>query len=231
MKKLFTVILISIAFMAFAQKVASQEIEQKIAKAKDDTSKVDLLNQYVLQLINSDIGKAEKVLNQNYELIQKLKYQRGEAYGLLNLSRIQKYFLSYEESFGNAGKAIEIFDKIGDKRGLVEAYMVFANIHNGKSNYPNSLDFFYKALLLSESEGFEEYKSLLNLQIAYTFSLLGDVQKSETYLQNFFSIEESNPILKNNYLKQGLIGEIYTSNKKYQEAIKFYQNARLSYKK
>ena len=190
MKKLIAVPLVFLSISVFSQNTLLKDIELKLSTSREDTAKVDLLNLYISKMLNLNIEKADQLLMQNYELIQKLKYKRGEAYGLLNLARIQQHYLS-DEAPGSVGKAIEIFEAIADKKGLIEAYILLSSIHDSKGNYPSSLDLNFKALLLADTESLIEYKALLNLRVSYIFSRLGDAEKSKVYLKNYFATEKS----------------------------------------
>jgi two-component system, NtrC family, sensor kinase len=207
----------------YAQSLNVAEITQKLSQTLPDSERVNLLNVYSSYLLQSDNNKASKYIEEAFLLAQKAKYKRGQGYAYLNLAILQDNYWA-EERWGSIGEAITIFEEIKDKKGFVKGMSVFAVFYRNKGDYPKALEYYYNAMLTAESENYKKEKKMLSVQIGYIYALLGDNQWAKVYQENY-TANEALLSPEDEAEALGLLGEINTKGKKYEEALECYRKA------
>jgi two-component system, NtrC family, sensor kinase len=209
----------------YAQKSLA-ELEVNIKNyANDDSVKVNMLNDLGKRMAFNNTQKAARLIDEALALAQKISYPRGEAYSLRNKAIIQQNYRN-PEAWESLAQAIEIFERIGDKKGLLTTLSSMGWAYQNQGDYPKAIDFHYKALLIAENENSERDKIKIMSTIGYVFVQLGDYNKADKYLSPLY---QKAVLLKDNELISNVcrtLGEYYTKTKQYQLAIVNFEKAK-----
>lgn len=139
--------------------VRKDSLEKVIRSAGETTAKADALALLGFDLVQYDVKKAEQYSNQAIALSHKINYPRAEAEANLNLSKIYRAQRnSLDKALDKTIRALRIFEKLKDKKGLAKAYFELAYIEKEIYNYDNAMATFTKALRL-----FKEIKNESNV--------------------------------------------------------------------
>jgi len=100
--------------------------------AKQDSVRVNVLNQLSKQLLSSNADKSFAYAQQSQELAIKIKYKPGLAYAYKYLGIGYFNTGSYLEALKNYELSLETFKAIDDKRGIANMYMNVGNVYYNK---------------------------------------------------------------------------------------------------
>ncbi|WP_162897258.1 tetratricopeptide repeat protein [Aquimarina sp. BL5] len=111
---------------------------------------------------------------------------RGKIY--LKLSVYYRKKKMIDSAFYNINKAMFICRENDFKPGLHYSYLSLGNLYGELQNYEKSLEYFLKAYDFykkgKDTERFKNVLQVLTINIASTYSLLGDYEKARTYYYN-----------------------------------------------
>lgn len=146
----------------FAQDRELDSLLLIIKTSKVDTLKVNVLNNLFLWFEFEDDVKAQKYLNEAFELSKKCGYKKGEA-----MSYAYKGF--FAEDKGNYAEALKYYlaslkirEALKDKAGAGDSYLYIGNVYYAQENYNEAFKKFTNALTI-----FLELDKKRNIAIAY----------------------------------------------------------------
>ncbi len=232
MKKILLLLTFNIIILTcFTQNNTIDSLLTVLKTAKEDTTKVNVLNKLFLQYEFSDDVKAKEYLNKAMMLAQKIYYKKGLAITYTYFG----YFADDKGNYLNALKtfltALKIYEAIGDKKGIADSYGNIGNIYYSQGNYPEALKNYSAALKINEVIGDKKEisKSYNNIGVIY-----GNQGNLPEALKNIFTAlkikEEIGDKLgiANLYIN---IGMIYFEHGNYPEALKNYFSSLKIYEK
>ena len=210
----------------FSQNVKIDSLLTILKTAKEDTLKVNILNNLFLQYEFENDEKAKEYLDKAFELSQKIASLAIGKKSLANTYIHLGFFAddkgNYPEALKNYFAALKIYKAIGDKTGEADSYNNIGIIYRAIGNYPESLKNHFAALKIREKIGDKK-------GIAGSYNNIGSIyQRQGNYteaLKNYFSslkIKEAigdKKEIANTYLN---IGTTYFSTGNYSEALKNY---------
>ncbi len=202
------------------------ELQSKLSKSKDDTSKVDILN--VLSDLFLDKGNNEKSLifaNQALELSQKLTYKLGISHANMQIGIIYVELGSYEKALKYYLQSLKICEEIRDKKGEAYLYNNIANIHREQGDPKKALENYLLSLKKCEAINDQEGISKASFGAGIVYRSNGDYDKALEYYFKSMKIDES----RGNYTGVAhtytSIGIVYSIKGSFDTAISYYSKS------
>ena len=149
-------------------------------------------------------------------------YEKGEADGIYLVAMSQWYLEDYSESLKNIAEAHLKYQLLGDQLGVAACYNSFGMIYHQVGDDGESLEYFFKALKISDDLGYIDGsgRTLQNIGVVYRDQ--GDLDLSLSYILRsipYFKQMDFNIISGNEYANVGLTFQLMG---KYDSALKYY---------
>ena len=193
---------------------------QAINVAKEDTNKVNALNQLNKYYANSDAQKALAYGRQALEISEKINWDIGKMYSCNNVGRA--YFILYDTTLAmHYYKEGLKWAKIAHNKKIQGTIIGNIGVLYAQKYQNDSALYYYGQALKIDREG--KYKQLESAILANTGLLyrgMSDYPKSLEYLLNALKInKETND--KNQAITLNYIGTVYQDMDDYQNALKY----------
>ena len=190
--------------------------------SKNDTAKVNALNELFLEFEFSDEKKAKGYLDEAIEYCNAINYKNG----LANTYIYSGYFYEDKSDFSTAlnsyRSALNRYSKLKNKKGVGDCYDNIGNIFYDQGNYPEALSNYFLGLKLREET--ENYDG-----IAESYSNLGNVysrqnnfNESLIYINKSLEIRKKIKDISGVSDSYGNLGIAYCSHGDYSLALKYY---------
>ena len=174
MKNIRQRILISIFLTCFLnifsqnKKVDSLKSELK-THTKDDTIKVDLLNNLAFMSFQSNLELTKLYMSKAEDLSNDLNYIKGKAKVLYLKGILESRKSNYKKSLLFFKRSLNYYETIQDKEGISVIYNAFGITHFDQSQYEKAIISYKKALEIDAALGNEigVITSLINIGNAY----------------------------------------------------------------
>ena len=229
MKKFFLFLFIIICGgVGYAQYPVADSLAKVLATQKEDTNKVNTLNELADWLTfsdSSDYVKAQAYLQQSFMLAEKLNFKNGIAQAT-KVSGMMLYYWKADYA-GAAEKlltAIKIFGETGYKEKLADCYSFLADAYY-LYNIPESLKSYYKALNIYEALGQKKKAAAMLGDIGWIYG------ERENYSEALKYCRKEIDVYKEINYKPGLassyddLGDIYYNQGNYAEALNMHSLA------
>ena len=146
MKKIFFIfLLVPLSILNIkAQNIDS--LKHALTLAKEDTNKVWTLYSLYRYYKNAYPDSALPYIQESYQLSNKLKYDEGIRYSLLELSDMAQALNNYKQALNYNLMALPLFIKINDTAGLGFSLTHIGNIYSELHDFKNSLLYYNRAL-------------------------------------------------------------------------------------
>ncbi len=167
----------------------SKLLEERVAKANDGISKVDLLNDFSFEIrhTNSFLSIEKSLLAA--KLSETLNYRKGLASAFLNKGFGEMVQADYANAFETLQKAAEIFDDINDDSGKAHAFYNIGVVYSRIAEYNLALDSFQKSLGIRLALGDEKGEAVCISQIAYIYDKFGNIDEAYDYYTKCLAIQ------------------------------------------
>lgn len=147
----------------FAQKTKSDSLMLILQQKKEDTSKVNVLNDLAFELRSSDPQKSIDYCNQAIALSSKLDFRKGLGVAKINMAVSQINTGEYGAARKNAQEGLVIAEKLADKFNIGRAYNSIGEAFRYEDNYPEALKNYNIALAVrKEMDDKKGIASVLN---------------------------------------------------------------------
>ncbi|QEC66617.1 tetratricopeptide repeat protein [Panacibacter ginsenosidivorans] len=228
MKNIFTFAFIMFAGFVHAQNTAVDSLIKVLEKQKEDTDKVNTLNELSNRLTfgdSSDYVKAQAYLQQSFALAENLHFKNGIAQAT-KLSGMMLYYWKADYA-GAAEKlltAIKIFEETGYKEKLADCYAFLGDTYSFY-NIPESLKSLYKALNIYETLGLKKKAAQILSAIAMTYADRENFTEAIKYCNREIEVYKEIDSKSGLALSYTDLGDIYFNQANYDEALKMHQQA------
>ena len=207
----------------FAQNKYIDSLLAVLRVAKEDTSKVNLLNTLSSELVlEINYSLARKYADDALLLSEKLNFKKGIAGAYNNFGVIYSNQFNYGEAFRNYLTSLKIREEIGDKKGMAATYVGIGNIYDDQGNYPEALKNYLTSLKLREDIGYKNGIAASHVNIGNIYTYQRNYPEAlKNYLAALKIFEErgaNNGIA----MSHNNIGDIYRLQGNYAEALKNY---------
>ncbi|MEX1189659.1 MAG: adenylate/guanylate cyclase domain-containing protein [Bacteroidia bacterium] len=195
--------------------------------SQSDSLRVDAYKNYIWEgFIYSDPDSAVVLANDLHDFSKEKNYPRADAdgYRLQGVAYIFRSNYSAAEESYTKGK--EIYEKIGNKRGVANCLSGLGTINKEQGNYPAALDYFQKSLTIQDEL---DNKG----SVAGCLNNIGNIYKNQReydlaldYYQRSLKIKEEIGDEKGSAGNLHNIGNIYDNLGKLPEALDYYLKAK-----
>ncbi|MHB8258744.1 MAG: tetratricopeptide repeat protein [Bacteroidia bacterium] len=226
MKKFLIYSLSLIIYYSFCYSQNVDSTQQALITVKEDTNKVNTLNNLSRQLNNT--GEHEKSLKYAKEAIsisEKLSFIKGEANGYKNIGNIYINQSNYPQALEYYLLSLKSFEKIDDKSGIGKSYGNLGNVSQYQEDYPKALEYYLQSLKYFEAI---DDKQL----IGASYNNIGEAYRNQVMYAKALEYDlKSLKIRQEIGDKQGIgncynnIGIIYKQQGDYAKALAYYTKA------
>jgi signal transduction histidine kinase/uncharacterized protein HemY len=161
----------AIISFSFSQNNSVEELQQKLLKASDDTTKVNLLNKLSYALRSKKKNQAFNYAQEALKISQEKDFQKGIGLSYKNLGIVSFYKKRYSQSEEFFFKAITIFKTIDEEKELSKCYNNLGLLYKRQAKYQESINNFQKSLQILEKFGDKR-------EIAEKLNNLGNIHKA-----------------------------------------------------
>jgi signal transduction histidine kinase len=194
-------------FIFFAAGSLSQGLTDSLltafANMKDDTAKVNKMNQIAITYKNTVPKTSVEVATQTVVLADRLKYQKGggEAYNIIGMANFNMGLFS--EAKEAHEKAKVLFEQVNEKSGLATAIFNIGNVYYKQGNLPAALDTYIKTAKVFEEMGDQ-------VKVAKTYNNIALLYRKQGNLE--LSLKYHNLVLKSRLAMNDQVGLASTYN-------------------
>ena len=209
MTKILLILFLVLSLSVFSQQNKIDSLEKVLLTTKEDTNKVNLLNQLFVQYEFKDIEKATKYLNTALELSEKINYKKGLAVTYSYFGFLAEDTGSYPQAIAHYKQSLKISNEINDKKGISSSLGTIGISYDSQGDYPNALEYYFKALKIAEETRDTNLMSVWLGNIANIHKSLGEFSKALEY--GFKSLKMREQLGNKNHIaiQLGNIGLIY----------------------
>jgi len=184
----------------------------RLPKAKEDTSKVMMLNDIGLTYYSINPDEGLKYGKQGLALAEKLKWKRGVAYAYKVIAGNYGYGKSeYGPALEYSLKSLEVFKEMGDSTGMAKILGDLGVLYWFQSDYPNALKYYFDALKINEALGIKNEMAATLCNIGIIYNNQEDYPKALDYMLRANRIDEELGNKSGVAANLGNIAEIYIS--------------------
>ncbi len=209
----------------FSQNFINHDVFNTFKNRKDDTAKVNQLNQIGSELSEKDPELSMKYAREAIQAAERIKYWQGKknAYFILSSANITNE--NHREAFQYLDKAIMLAIKNKKAEEIVSCYMAYGNSYKRIGQELKAYESYRRALSFEEKIGNE--KSLENIHsiLAEFCRVTGRFQDAINYLKRNIILQtklKENAKLYETYYN---LGSVYVGMEKYKEAMECFVNA------
>ncbi len=183
--------------------IAPRELKKEnleIARLSGDPFHKLLWNNYDLsELLNNkdSIPKAISRLNESLGLAQQIGSESYENNVKANIALAYSDLEKIDSALYYFNQVLPYYEGKQDSVRLIGTYINLGTLHKEENNYILSIDYYKKALKISESSTLNENLSLIKRNLAEAYFLTGDSAKSAYHYNDYAQLNDSLASLRN----------------------------------
>ncbi len=212
--------------MPHAHAIEIDSLLLQVGSAKDDSSKVDLLNQLSWNyLVQNHPDKSQPYLEHALALAKRLNYVKGEAVAHNYLGVKHQIGSDYAEAFSEYLLSAKLNEKAGYKKGIAFSNQSIGAIYYIQGNYEEAINHYSKAGKIYAQLGDKEGIAYIHSNNAGCYLKL---EKYDEALENYYHAlnlfsEKNNQSAMS--LQLNMIGESYALKGDYVAALECYDES------
>lgn len=162
-------ICVLIALQVTAQQNTVDSLRQLLATTKEDTIKVNLLNQLSWNFIETKPDSNLFYGNQALELSRKIHYTEGEIFALVNTSSGFTLSGNYAKALENSLEALKKSEAINKEQLLANSYFNISLVYSVQEDHRTSIPYGLKALEVYKKlqDSLNIANELINIGVSY----------------------------------------------------------------
>lgn len=206
----------------FSQNNEIDSLLTVLKTAKEDTSKVNILNNLFTQYEFLDSEKAKTSLDEAFALAKKIDYKKGLAVTYGNLGDFAENHADYTEALKHYLTSFDLFKKIEDKRALARAFNRIGVVYYYQGDYPKTLENYFSSLKMNKEINNKKGEANTYNNIGAVYYIQGIYPEA---LKNYFEalkIKEAIGDKNSAADTYNNIGIIYKNQGNYKEALKHF---------
>lgn len=217
-----------------------------LAQSVSDQQTIIAENQGLIspQLVEALINRANPVKTsqelERYEslnrmalgLAQRINFHKGIAAATNYLGVIYRKTGYYDLASGCFNNSFNIYQKLGDKRGLSQTHRFFGKLYFDQQIFHKSFEHFSNDLLLAEESGDPYFMALARYNLGVTLEEMEQYERASEEYKRSLELSQSVKIVPPDGDKIGLIGDTLRrmgrnnyANRKYKDAVYYYEQA------
>ena len=222
---LFGLILFFCTTLALGQNIPIDSILALLKNDKEDTNKVNRLNDLAWELKSSNPDTAIVIGSHSLQLAEKLSWKKGIANSLGHLGVYYRLKSNYPKALDYYFQALKIDEVLNNKEGIAKRLGNIGLVYFNQSDYPKALDYYFKALKIAEELGNKNLISSWLGNIGLVYDDQGDFPKALDYYFKAIKIEEGMANKNGIAIWLGNIGGVYHQQADYPKALDYYLEA------
>jgi len=205
-----------------------ERLEDKVKSAKNVWEKVDALITLAYELRGPGSERANKLLDEAYDLAKSIDYEKGMGHSLVNKGLQYIYSSEFEAALKVYLEAEDIFTKINDPdgkgrilshRGVI--YRTMGDLDRAVQSFLDSLSVLDKSEKKDDSE-FKRTKAWSLLGLAGTYSDLKEFETALQYYQKSLKLFEQSDFKHGEASAISGIGNVYQSINQNEKALDYH---------
>lgn len=190
--------------------------------SKNDTHRVDLLNNMAYAIRKKQIEKVFDYANEARIISDSINYKKGyaESYRMIAMGFYEKW--DYPNSLLNLDKSFQLFREIEDSISISKVYLDYGNTYYWAEDYQKAMHYYNLAYHLNDKLNNSLEKGYCNYCFALVYRKLHDYDKM---IENF-DYALTNAAENKNYLRLSVyynnMGGVYHSLGNYNKALDYY---------
>jgi signal transduction histidine kinase len=231
MRKL-VLLLYGISFLSncFSREEQPDSLLTLLKNSKEDTARVNILNQLSLKYSNSSPEISLNYATQAKQLAETTDYPQGLAYALKNIGIFYYTNADYIQTLTWWDESLKQFEKIQDKKGIANVLSNLGAMYENQGNDAKALDYYLKALKYAE----EIHDTLRLMTLLNNIGMLYSNKKEGSTALGYYlkALPLSEAIGDNNDIATVIlnIGEIYLERNEDSLALKYFKRSVKAYK-
>jgi tetratricopeptide (TPR) repeat protein len=228
-KQLFSVILILLLpGLVMAQLHKQKTVDSliiRMSNARDDTSKIYLLNNISFTYYNIDPKKGIDFANQALKMSEKIGWKKGiaKAYNCLGANYWAKYdFIRAQDYYGTA---LKFAQEIDDKPQVEKDFHDIGMCYEAQNNYSKALEYYLKGSILSEAMGNKDGELGCFSNMADVYLKQSKYDDALKLYEQSFQLSKQIGNRRNMAFFYWQFGSVYSLKGNFNEALKFEQRS------
>ena len=211
--------------LACAQQSKIDSLLTLLKKDKEDTSKVNHVNELAWELMYSNPDTSILLCTQALQLAEKQKWEKGIADSYFRLGACKYLKGDYTVAVEWGEKALALYEELKDNNRKARTLNLIGLAYSNQGDYPKALDYYFKALKMDEGLGDKNGIAMVLGNIGIVYINQGDYSKTLDYYFRALKIAEElgNKDGIANHL--GNIGLVYDNQRDYRKALDYYFRA------
>ncbi len=228
-KKLLVLIFIFLATFSFSQISVTDSLLSELTKAKDDTSRCDILATITQQEADDNVWPYYNQLLKNIALKNLASGRSGKVETKLFKQYLSTAYSNEAYISGVKGdvvknidylqKALAIAREINDTEGMIIYLNNIATVYHSLGNIPQAITNFKECLKIAEKMGDLDQQGVILNNLAVNYNELGEISKALDYAYKALKIHED----AKDELQTGIsiytIANFYNDQKEYEKAL------------
>ena len=224
-------ILFLIFFLSFAVSVLSQNAEIDSLKIelknhkKQDTTRINLLNELAFVLYKKGINKTEEYLEESEEIAKLIDFKKGKARSLYLKGKVQATQSNFDEGFRLISEALQLYKTINNDHGISLCYEGMGLLLKDKGERKEAIAYYLKSARVNEAMGNKKDVSNTFRSIGVTYFEIGNYTEALNYYEKALQIskEINNEGITSRCLIN--IGNIYLTKGNYPLALEYHNKS------
>ncbi len=229
MKKIILLIVItvsSIFIKTHTQTHETDSLENLLSKyKKDDTTKINLLNQIAFKQRKLDLNKTLEYANKAYKIADNINFNKGKAESLRNIGLYYYHKSEYLLALKNYKESLIISQKNDYQDISARCFNNIGNVYRKQGDYIKALEYFQKSLILSEKIKSKQViaSSLGNIGLIYWKQ--SNYSEALKYYHKSLKIFEKLKYIKGVSNSLNNIGILYYYENDYSKSLEYFQKS------
>ena len=232
MKRLSAILVLLALFInAYAQQRAVDSLKKLIATAKDDTTKILLLDKLGYMYENSKPDSAMQIAQQGIRLARKANFLKGEA-TCLNIEGVVFMEIgNYPKALSSFLSAMKLNEKRMDRFNIAANLDNIGTIYSYEGDYRQSVNFSKQAKTIEESIHNDNLLSYNLIGLGDTYEKLNMLDSARIYTQQGYELALKLKNLDLIGVATNNLGNIYSKTHNTHVALDYYRTALPYFKK
>jgi tetratricopeptide (TPR) repeat protein len=226
MRKSIGIVLSILLFLRVtAQQNTIDSLHQLLATAKEDTTRVNLLNQVSRSFFNSKPDSALIYADRAKEFSQKIGYVKGEVRSLTLIGGVMIMTANFPKALEIGLEALTKSEASGDERLIASSYRLLNGVYSEQGDLQQAMPYALKEKKINEKTNDERTLSSNLVNIGNTYRQLNQLDSARIYLNQALNIAlrlGHTGVIAASYLNLGMI---HTKMKQYDIAIGYLKLA------
>ena len=224
------ILLIVFFFLSVVTSIQSQnsinDIEESIKKhIKQDTTKVNLLNELAFKLYIKDKRRTIELVDESEKLSNELEYIKGKSESLYIRGLVNVFKSQNNKAATILKKSLLLFKNSNDKKGVSKCLNALGISYMNTGAYDEALSYYHKSLLINEEIGDDDNVATAFNNKGNIYKYKGDLESAiENYLEAYNIKKKLN---RTDHMSMALnnIGNVYSDQCNYPKALEYHNKA------